>query len=372
MPTRPVATVALVGFGGVGRALARRLSESAADPDRLDVRAIAVVDSSGAIFDPDGVDLTALLREKERTGRLKGPGFRAARAEEAIARTAPDVVIEVSPSDPLHGRPALDHILAAFDAGSHVVTSNKGAIAFHGLEIEAAARQASREVRFSTTVGGGVPVLDTVCGRLRDARVQRITGILNGTTQFVLSALAGGASYDDAVGRARALGLTESDPRGDLGGHDAALKAAILSQAVFRRVVRPESVPRDPLTPGATHRLRDLSPRGRTLAVLTEVAPDAVSVRLTEVARSGPWDVSGATNVVRVDTVHAGTVWIEGPGAGPEATASGLLADLRAVLGSRPRRRRAVAAGGIRAPSGLPDPAEVDGTAGPVAVPRSR
>jgi len=344
-PTGPGGPVplrlALVGFGRVARALARRLAAAhgaGAHPPRFPV--VAVFDSRGCVADPRGVALDELIRRKERTGRLDGPGATAWDLDTVLRELAPQIVVETTWSEPRPGEPGRRHLLSALLAGADVVTSNKGPLARHSAEVLETSRMMGRELRFGTTVGGIVPILESIRGPLRACGVTRIEGVVNGTTQFVLGRLADGDSWTEALAAAVHEGITEPDPRHDLDGHDAAMKAAILHNVLFAPPLDPTRVTRRPVDASIQARARHLRDRGRRLVMLTEVTPDGAGLRWAEVDRGDPWDLPAATNRFVVETERAGTLTFTGAGAGPEATAAGLLAELEEIADGRERVRR--------------------------------
>ncbi|MDE1821795.1 MAG: hypothetical protein KGJ23_14925 [Euryarchaeota archaeon] len=323
--------VLLLGFGHVGRAVAERLLEEGhGDPD-FPWRVVGIVDSRGALIDEAGVDLRAALSSKTTAGRLEGPTWRDWDALQALDELRPEVVVEVSVADPVRGEPGTTHVLAALDAGADVVASNKGPFALRHREVLAAVARTGRRVRYGTTVGGIVPILETLVERLPTAEVTQVRAVLNGTTQFVLDRIAQGASFDDAVGEARRTGLAEPDPSWDLDGHDAALKAAILHNALFTPPITAAEVPRDPLGPDLIPRLQKLRSEGKGVAFVTTVRAGSAEVRCEEVRAGSPWSEGGPANVFEISTRRVGTLLLQGRGAGPQATATGVLADLTSL-----------------------------------------
>jgi homoserine dehydrogenase len=326
--------ILLIGFGHVGRALARRLHDLGHSVGVTPWRVVGIVDSRGAIWDERGVDLAAALETKEATGRLGGGSWRCWGALEAIRQVRPDVVVEVSVTNSERGEPGASHVLAALAAGADVVASNKGPFALRYDEVRVAAERTGREVRFGTTVGGIVPILETLVERLPGAEVEEVRAVLNGTTQFILSEIAEGRGFDEAVVEAQERGFTEPDPSWDLEGHDAALKAAIVHNCLFSPAISAAEVGREGLRPEVVPAVRRARQRGRALVLRGHVRPGSARVALEEVARDSPWAASGATNTFEVRTRRAGTLLLQGRGAGAEETAAGILADLAGLRGS--------------------------------------
>jgi homoserine dehydrogenase len=327
-----------VGYGQVARALAARLV------GRTEFRVAAVVRSRAIWASEAGCDPGELEALQDGT-----PGWRprlgsALEIPELLDRLPPrGLLIETTPVDPVRGEPARTHIEAALTRGWDVVTANKGPIALHGPELARLADRSDATLRFGATVGGGVPVLETIRGLRSGTSIQRIEAIVNGTTQFVLGRLAAGGAWTGALDDARTEGLAETDPSLDLAGVDAALKAAILHAAAFGTPLEIASIPRAAVEPSSLSRIQAAAQRGARLVARTTVESGSASVALVEVPRGDPWDVPGATNVFRIETTHAGVLWLSGPGAGPSATASALLSDVSALGIERALDRRSSA-----------------------------
>jgi homoserine dehydrogenase len=329
--------VAIVGFGRVGQAVTRRLlAQPRLTTGARPWRVVALADSHGCLLDPGGIDLAGALREKQRCGRLPRP---LEEFEDGWSDEPPELLLELARSAPDTAEPGLRWISRALEHGSDVVTSDKSPIARRGRELRRLAARTGAELRCSTTVGGFVPVLPALRDGGGGAEVHRLTAIVNGTCQYVLNRVDSGTPFRVAVEEACERGLAERPPSWDLLGFDSAFKGAILHQWLFDSELAPEAVRREPLDELRLARRARAAGEGRRVAALLEVRPDAVELRLRPVSRGGPWDVTGAENVFCVETRHAGSVWLRGTGAGPAATASGVLADALALPRSRTESR---------------------------------
>jgi len=225
--------VALVGFGNVGRALARMLVATKA-PFR--VTALGTK-SHGAAVDPNGIDLGTILAGTDLPLRALPP----------IRDLPADILVEITTLDARTGEPALTYIRDALRAGMHVVTANKGPIARAYRELQALADERGRVLRFEATLADCLPVFTLRRAALPLARIDGIRGIVSSTCNYILSACATGASFADALAEAQRLGIAEADPRNDLEGHDAAAKATILANVLMDADIRPEDVARLPI-----------------------------------------------------------------------------------------------------------------------------
>jgi homoserine dehydrogenase len=261
-----------------------------------------------------------------------------------VAAEDTDLVVELMGGED----PAFTIIAGALGARKPVVTANKHVIAHHGPELEGLAREGGVALRFEAAVGGGIPVLAPLASDLAANDIRRIRGIVNGTTNFILTLMADeGRPYADALEEAQALGYAEADPSGDVEGDDAVNKLVILTRLAFGEWLAPDSIGRRPPTvrgvgtPGITG-VTDLEIEGaealgysiRLLATAARIDGDriAASVIPTCVPANSPFGwTSGVTNRIEIEGEPVGTIRIAGPGAGGPETSSAVLADIVAV-----------------------------------------
>jgi homoserine dehydrogenase len=343
--------VAVVGFGRVARALTAELA------GRPELRVVGIADSRTVAFDADGLRRAAALGPAALAGETVGDAAGRALLERLPELPGPGILVELTPVNAATGEPARTHLERALRHGWDVVTANKGPIALAGPALAAEAARRGRRLGFGATVGGAVPVLETLSGPLAGAGLEGVTGIVNGTGQFILGGIAEGLGWREALDRARAAGLTERDPAADLDGVDAALKASILHWVAFGTPLPPSRIPRDPIDPGLVPRAVAASRRGQRLISVAEVRAGHAEVRLRAVPRGGIWDAPGAANVFHLPTARAGSVWLSGIGAGPGPTASALLGEILALARPHllPARRPATYPGtaAVRTPAPL-------------------
>jgi homoserine dehydrogenase len=234
--------------------------------------------------------------------------------------------------------PAREYVLAAMRAGRHVVTANKQLLAEHGEELWATAREHGVQLRFEAAVGGVVPVIRVLQESLAAAHVERLHGIVNGTTNFILTRMAEtGASYDDALAEAQALGYAEADPTDDVTGKDAAAKMAILARLAFNTPVALSDVRYE----GITHITAEDMAYARTLGLglkligTAERVGDGLNVRVHPVFLYGAHplaSVGGPFNAVTIESEAITEVTLSGPGAGGPQTASAVLGDVISAM----------------------------------------
>jgi homoserine dehydrogenase len=230
--------------------------------------------------------------------------------------------------------PAREYILRALRAGKHVVTANKALLAQHGEEIYDAARAGGAQLRFEAAVGGVVPVIRVIHETLAAAHIERVHGIVNGTTNFILSQMtATGASYEEALAEAQRLGYAESDPTDDVTGRDAAAKMAIIARLAFNAQVGLDDVQYEGierLTPDDIAYAKEL---GLSLKLVgtAERRNGGLSVRVHPAFLYGSHPlaaVNGSFNAVTIESPAITEITLSGPGAGGSQTASAVLGDV--------------------------------------------
>jgi homoserine dehydrogenase len=237
--------------------------------------------------------------------------------------------------------PARDYVLRALQAGRHVITANKQLIAQYGDELFDAAREAGVQLRFEAAVAGVVPVIRVIQESLAATEVTKVFGIVNGTTNFILTEMATtGASYAEALARAQELGYAEADPTEDVGGADAAAKMAILARLAFHTPVRLDDVGFEGITAIAPDDLAYAKELGLSLKLLgvAERIGDGISVRVFPcfLYRGHPLaPVEGPFNAVMVEAPAITEVTMSGPGAGGPETATAVLGDLVSILAGK-------------------------------------
>jgi homoserine dehydrogenase len=328
--SRPPMRVALLGAGTVGGAVVEAML---AHPDRL------------ATADGARIELAAVAVRD--LGRARAAGIPTDLLSDApahlVADPETDVVVEVMGGD----EPARTLIAAALGAGKPVVTANKHVLAHHGPDLEAAARRTGAALRFEASVAGGLPVLGPLAGDLAGNEIARVRGIVNGTTNYILTAMSDeGRPYADVLIDAQELGYAEADPTGDVEGDDAVNKLVILARLAFGRWLDPSTVGRRPPTvrgdgrPGITgvtdQELEGAAALGLTIKLLATATRRGDDIEASVIPTAVPADspfgwTDGVTNLVEIEAEPLGTVRLSGPGAGGASTSSAILGDLVAV-----------------------------------------
>ncbi len=234
--------------------------------------------------------------------------------------------------------PAREYVVRAMAAGKHVVTANKQLLAEHGEELWTVAREHGVQLRFEAAVGGVVPVVRVLQESLAGAHVERLHGIVNGTTNFILSRMAEtGAEYADALAEAQALGYAEADPTDDVTGKDAAAKMAILARLAFDTPVSLADIPYEGiehLTADDLEYARELG-LGLKLIGTAERVDGGLSVRVHPAFLYGAHplaSINGPFNAVTIESPAITEITLSGPGAGGPQTASAVLGDVISAM----------------------------------------
>ena len=234
--------------------------------------------------------------------------------------------------------PARQYVLRAIAAGRHVVTANKQLLSHHGEEVYEAARAHGVQLRFEAAVGGVVPVIRVIGETLAAAHIDRVHGIVNGTTNFILSEMARtGASYDDALAEAQRLGYAEADPSDDVSGADAAAKMAILARLAFGVAVHIDQVPHEGIELLTADDIAYARELGLSLKLVgsAERVDGGVAVRVYPAFLYGEHPlaaVHGSFNAVTIESPAITEITLSGPGAGGSQTASAVLGDVVSAM----------------------------------------
>jgi homoserine dehydrogenase len=322
--------VALLGCGTVGSQVVRLLGEQAAD-------------LAARVGEP--LELAGIAVRRPARHRDVPAGLLTTDAAALVERPDVDVVVEVVGGI----EPARTLLFAAMKAGKSVVTANKALLAEDGATLHAAAREAGVDLYFEASVGGAIPLLRPLRESLAGDRISRVVGIVNGTTNYVLSRMdATGAGFAEALAEATALGYAEADPTADLDGFDAASKAAILAGLAFHTRVASAQVHREGISGVTAADVASAKAMGCTVKLLAicdrtgdaggAAAAESVGVRVhpAMIPRTHPLAAVGdAFNAVFVSAEAAGDLMFYGRGAGGPPTASAVLGDLVAVARNR-------------------------------------
>lgn len=357
------ADLALVGFGSVGRRFVSLLEERAAALHAihgLDCRVVGIATARhGAVRSPGGLDVREAARAVEagrpltdlQAGKAAGGGLGSFDVIRALAASDADlrVVIETTTLDIRAGQPAIDHVLAAMAAGCDVVTANKGPVAFAYDALRQRAEAAGVSFLFEGAVMDGVPIFNFVRETLPAVAVSGFRGVINSTTNHILSALEDGDEFAPALARMQAEGIAEADASLDVDGWDAAAKAAALANVLMGARTTPHAVDRTGIGPESAARAVDARRRGRRLRLVAAAQRAGTAVHVTVRPVELPAgdllaSLRGMANALVLETDLLGEIAVCQLEGGLTQTAYALLSDLITVQ----RRRQAPAAAQAR------------------------
>jgi len=334
--------LAFIGFGVVGQGLAEILVNKEKELEEVhgfSCRTVAICDmQKGSVSKADGIDLQAAL-DTVKAGKALDeelPGATGWDALRTIRESDADIVLEATYTDIKTGEPALSHFKAALESGKHLVTSNKGPVALNFRELDALAQSKGLHFRFEGTVMSGTPVLNFCSEALAGCAIESVRGILNGTTNYILSEMENGLAYEDALKQAQELGYAEAVPDADVLGWDAMAKVVILSNTVMDADIKPADVDCTGITEISLDDVKAALDEGCRWKLIGSTARNGKSV----IARVEPQKiplsdplaaVMGPTNALTFDTDLLGPVTVQGSGAGRTETGFSLLTDILAI-----------------------------------------
>jgi homoserine dehydrogenase len=330
--------LALIGFGNVGRSFARLLLRKETElKDQYGLSfAITTIATGqhGAALDRQGLDIEKALKAVENGQSLNTLSAQPAPTEllELIRTCGADVLFENSPVNYQTGQPALDHLRTALECGMYAITANKGPVVHGYRSLTELARSKGRKFFFESTVMDGAPIFSLFRSTLPAARLLSLRGVLNSTTNLILTRMENGESFEAAVRYAQKVGVAETDPSGDIDGWDASVKVAALATVLMDTPLKPADVDRQgirQITAEDIARAKAAGKRWKLVCsarrteqgIQAKVAPELVGMD------SPMFSVEGTTSIVQFETDVLGLLSVVESNPGPDTTAYGLLAD---------------------------------------------
>jgi homoserine dehydrogenase len=324
--------IILCGFGVVGQSLVKLFDSRSKElyaKYGLKPRVVGVFDSKGSAVDQSGLKLDKLIQTKKEHGTVKSYSNikNSMSGIEMLKNVEADVLIETTASNYKDAEPGMTHITTAMKKGMHVISVNKGplALAFPSLMELATYNQVM--LRFSGTVGGGTPILDYAKNSLSGERITSFAGILNGTTNYILSNMSAGLSFDEALKDAKNKGYVEADESLDLDGLDAAAKLVILANWVMGMKVTMPDIKCIGIRKVSTEDIKKAAKNNCSVKLIASCDKELI-VSPKELSNDDPLCVNGTLNAIAFTSEHSGTQTIIGKGAGGTETASSILRDL--------------------------------------------
>ena len=324
--------IILCGFGVVAQSLSKLLvSRSDEHYSRygLKPRVVAVFDSKGSTYDSTGLNLQKLVDVKKKTGSVKEYNKSKSQMQgiEMIKTIDADVLIETTASNYKDAEPGMSHIITAMKQKMHVISVNKGPLALAFPSLMELAEFNRVLLRFSGTVGGGTPILYYAKNSLRGEKIISFQGILNGTTNYILTKMESGMSFDEALSDAKNKGYVEADESLDLDGLDAAAKLVILANWIMGMKVTMPDILRTGIRDVSTADIKNAERSSSSIKLIAS-CDENLTVSPIEIKSDNPLCVNGTLNAIAFTSEHSGTQTIIGRGAGGTETASSIIRDL--------------------------------------------
>jgi len=339
--------IGLIGCGTVGQGFLEILLQKEKllkEEFDFEAKIVAVSDKlKGSLLLPEGVDivkLLSLLEQGENIGTyLEGKSNEAEKMDalQVIEQCDADIIAELTYTDIQTAEPATSHVKKALQTGKHVVTSNKGPAALFYNELKTLAEENNRLFKIEGTVMSGTPVFNLCENAFAGNEIKEIKGILNGTTNFILSKMEEeGMDYEDALQLAQKLGYAEADPTADVEGYDALAKIVILSNVLLGGNIKPSDAAREGITALSKDKILEAKKEGFRYKLIASTRKEngriVASVSPQKLPLSDPLSgIMGANNALSFDLDLLGKVTIQGPGAGKTETGYSILVDILAI-----------------------------------------
>ena len=328
----------VLGFGAVGQGLAKVVlmkHEELIEKYGIDLEITAISDRSGAAINPNGLDLQQALDTKEKTGKIKDYpeyGVSGVDGVEVLDKAEYDCLVEATPTNIDDGQPTQTHILKAMNDKKDVVTSNKGPLALNYKTLIETARENNVKFRFEASVGGTMPVINLARESLAGNNIHSVQGILNGTTNYILSRMANeGTEYEPTLKEAQELGIAETNPYQDVEGLDAACKIVIIANSLMGWDVTLDDVSREGISGISSNAVKLALKDGYLIKLVAEANDGKLRVAPMLVKQGSPFAVNGTLNVITLKTDLSEDVTVVGVGAGSIETASAILSDIISI-----------------------------------------
>jgi homoserine dehydrogenase len=323
----------LLGFGVVGQSFVKLLLSHSTDLYNdygIKPKVVACADNGGIITCDQGLDLDRLLNVKKKQKSVAQYGSAAKPSDilDVVENMDAEVVIELTPTNIVDGEPGKNHIISAMKSGKNVITVNKGPLALEFPSLIELAEYNRIAFKFSGTVGGGTPILEFAKRCLKGDRIVSFEGILNGTTNYILSKMYEGLNFSEALQDASEKGYAEKDPTLDIDGYDAVAKLVIASNFVMNMKSTMKDVTRIGIRDVKPSQVISERKKGNTIKLIASCDGKNLVVKPKPVSMKNPICVDGILNAITFTCQHSGQQTITGKGAGGMETASAILRDL--------------------------------------------
>ncbi len=321
----------ICGFGVVGQSFIKLLiksSDSLYKKYGIRPRILACVDSNGIAYSQTGLDLEKLILVKERFGTVAKYSDEKPNFENYIENIDAEVFLELTPTNLISGEPGLSHIISALRTQKNVITVNKGPLALSFPSLIELSDYNNVMLRFSGTVGGGTPILEFAKHCLKGDKITSFTGILNGTTNYILTKMTEGLTFEESLNDAKIKGYAEAEVSLDINGDDAAAKLVIMANWIMGYKVTMKDVEKKGIKDVKLDEIDDALKTRRNIKLIAKCDDKDLYVKPYSISKDDPICVNGTLNAVTFKSEHSGEQTIIGRGAGGIETASSILRDL--------------------------------------------
>ena len=323
----------MLGFGVVGQSFVKLLLSHSTDLYNyygIKPKVVACADNGGIVTCDQGLDLDRLLNVKKKKKSVAQYGSAAKPSDilDVVENMDAEVAIELTPTNIVDGEPGKNHIISAMKSGKNVITVNKGPLALEFPSLIELAEYNRIAFKFSGTVGGGTPILEFAKRCLKGDRIVSFEGILNGTTNYILSKMYEGLNFSEALQDASEKGYAEKDPTLDIDGYDAVAKLVIASNYVMNMKSTIKDVTRIGIRDVKPSQVISERKKGNAIKLIASCDGKNLVVKPKPVSMKNPICVDGILNAITFTCQHSGQQTITGKGAGGMETASAILRDL--------------------------------------------
>ena len=331
--------IGIIGLGTVTQGFIEILSEKKnwlQEKYGTHIKLVAVKDiQKGNVYNSNGIDLIELLSKLNNNENLSDGSLSEDTTVASI--NAVDLIVEATYSDYKTGDPAYTFIKDALSNGKHVVTTNKGPVALRFTELNKIAEENNVSLRYEGTVLSGTPTFSLIEECLAGDEILEIRGILNGTSNYILSKMSEGDSFENALSVAQEKGYAEADPTNDVKGYDARGKVAILSHKVFGVELGLENIPTVGIDAISKEALDTAKNEGKNIRLIGSLKKDGNTITGKVQPEALPTfdalsNIGGVTNAIEITTKYLGKVMITGPGAGKLETGYAVFSDVLTIL----------------------------------------
>ncbi|KAB3530325.1 homoserine dehydrogenase [Alkaliphilus serpentinus] len=329
--------IAIIGYGGVGRALVELLVNKKEELKEIGLQVIYVIGSKGGIYNPEGIDLASLVEfSRDERDITKYPNGASAEVtfHKILENKDVDLVIELTPTNKETGEPGMTHIIKSLEKGFHVATANKGPILLNYKKLREIAIENNVQLCIGCTSGGALPTINGGIMDMAGSNVLSIEGVLNGTTNYIIKEMEDGhVSYDEALKKAQQMGIAETDPSLDVEGWDTASKLLIITNVIMKE----EKTLKDISVAGITQLTKEdiikAKEEGKKFKLVgRSIRKDhtlEMSVKLEKLEKDHPlYGVDGKNKGVRYTSDTLGDLTMIGGASGVTPAAASILRDL--------------------------------------------